>query len=169
MAPAPAAPAALAATAPYESVAALDNQPATLCLKALMISAGMTLGGLHRWQLQITSRNRRSVISLARKTSRERCTIGYNGVSRWCSNLKWGRRGGLWWLDSRQDSEHNVSDEAGFHQSQASRRLWGVTQQARRSRRNGVVDLGSRCEADHHQRPIFVYSDACIGFIISKS
>jgi hypothetical protein len=39
----------------------------------------------------------------------------------WCQNLKWGRRE-LWWLDSRQDFEHNESrrvekDEAGcFHQ-----------------------------------------------------
>jgi hypothetical protein len=46
-------------------------------------------------------------------------TIGYNGVSRWCPNLKWGRRG-LWWLDSRQDSEHNVSDrQASIKTNQA--------------------------------------------------
>ena len=78
-------------------------------------------------------------------------TIGYNRVSRWCPNLKLRRRG-LWWLDSRQDSKHNVSrrvekDEAGcFHQKQASRHLQEFAQQARRRRRNGVVDLGSRCE-----------------------
>src|SRR5277367_5423260 len=68
----------------------------------------MTLDGLYRWQRQITSRNGRSVISLARKTLMEYRTIGYNGVSRWCPNLKWGRPG-HWWLDSRRDSEHNVS------------------------------------------------------------
>jgi len=74
-------------------------------------------------------------------------TIGYNGVPRWCPNLKWGKRA-LLWLDSRQDDEHNVSrrvekDEAGcFHRRQASRQ--GLAQQARRGRRNGVVDLVSR-------------------------
>jgi hypothetical protein len=78
-------------------------------------------------------------------------TIRYNGVSRWCPNLKWGRRG-LSWLDLRQDSEHNVSrrvekDEAGcFHQRQASKQLPESAQQARRRRRNGVVDLASRSE-----------------------
>ena len=79
----------------------------------------------------------------------EYCTTRYNGVPRWYPNTKWGRRG-LWWLDSRQDSEHNVSrrvgkDEAGyFHQRQASRQLQEFAQQARRRRRNGVVDLASR-------------------------
>src|SRR3981189_1082273 len=116
----------------------------------------MTLDGLQRWQWKIISRNGRSVISLARKTSMEYRTIGYNGVSRWCPNLKWGRRG-LWWLDSRQNSEHNVSrrvekDEAGyFHQRQASRQLLEFAQQARRRRRNDVVDLGSRCEVDRRR------------------
>jgi hypothetical protein len=83
-------------------------------------------------------------------------TIGYNGVSRWCPNLKCGRRG-LWWLDSRQDSEHSASrrvekDEAGcFHRRQASRHLRELAQQARRRRRNSVVDLASRCEIDRRQ------------------
>jgi hypothetical protein len=111
----------------------------------------MTLDGLQRWQWQITSRNGRSMISLARKTSMEYRTIRYNGVSHWCPNLKWGRRG-LWWLDSRQDFEHNVSrrvekdDGSCFHQRQAGRQLPEFTQQARRRRRNGVVDLASRRE-----------------------
>jgi hypothetical protein len=84
------------------------------------------------------------------------CTIGYNRVPRWCPNMKWGRRG-LWWLDSKQDSEHNISrrvekDEAGyFHQRQASRQLREFAQQARRRRRNGVVDLGGRCEVDRRR------------------
>lgn len=52
-----------------------------------------------------------------------------------------------------QDYEHNVSksvekDEAGgcFHQRQASGQLPEFAQQARRRRRNDVVDLGSRRE-----------------------
>src|ERR1700734_3231133 len=91
----------------------------------------MALEELHRWQKwQITSRNGRSVISWAKKTLMVYRTIGYNGVSRWCLNLKWGRRG-LWWLDSRQGSEHNVSgmvekDEAGcFHTSpEIAKKCW---------------------------------------------
>ena len=43
-------------------------------------------------------------------------TTGYNGVPRWCPNMKWGRRG-LWSLDLRHDSEHKgskmVEKEAG--------------------------------------------------------
>src|SRR5580700_5799690 len=99
----------------------------------------------------MTSRNGRSVISLARKMSTEYRTIGYNGVPRWYPNTKWGRRG-LWWLDSRQDSEHNASrrvgkDRAGcFHQRQESKQLREFAQQARHRRRNGVVDLASRCK-----------------------
>jgi len=52
--------------------------------------------------------------------------------------------------------EHNVSrrvekDEAGcFHQRQASRQLPEFAQQARRRRRNDVVDLASRRE-DNYQ------------------
>jgi hypothetical protein len=78
-------------------------------------------------------------------------TISYNRVSRWCPNLKWRKRG-LWWLDSRQDSEHNVSRRAErgevdyFHQRQASRQLRELAQQARRRRRNDVVDLAGRHE-----------------------
>lgn len=37
--------------------------------------------------------NGRSVISSARKMSMEHRTIGYNGVPRWCQNVKWGRQG----------------------------------------------------------------------------
>jgi hypothetical protein len=83
-------------------------------------------------------------------------TIGYSGVPRWCRDVRWGRQR-LWWLDLRQDSEHNISrrvekDEAGyFHQRQASRQLQEFAQQARRRRRNDVVDLRSRCEVDRCQ------------------
>jgi hypothetical protein len=76
----------------------------------------------------MTSRDRRSMISLAKKASIEYRTIRYNGVSNWCLNLKWGRRG-LWWLDSRHDSEHRRSkglgkDKGGcHHQKQEIRQL----------------------------------------------
>jgi hypothetical protein len=79
-------------------------------------------------------------------------TIGYNGVPHWCLNIKWERRG-LWWLDSRHNSEHNIGrgeekDEGGRrHRKQAGRQLQEPTRQARRNRRRGEVDLGSRCEA----------------------
>jgi hypothetical protein len=78
-------------------------------------------------------------------------TIGYSRVSHWCPDLKWGRRG-LWWLDSRHDSEHNVRrrverDKAGcLYQRQASRQLREFAQQASRRRRNGEVNLGSKCK-----------------------
>jgi hypothetical protein len=52
---------------------------------------------------------------------------------------------------------------------QASRQLREIAQQARRNRRKGEVDLGSRYEIDRRQRTILGYSDVCIGFIISKS
>jgi hypothetical protein len=90
-----------------------------------------------------------------------RIMTGDIGVERWqkratrntkiAKNEFRGRRE-LWWLDSRQDSEHNVSrsvkrDETGcFHQRQASRQLPEFAQQARRRRRNGVVDLANRRE-----------------------
>ena len=99
----------------------------------------------------MTSRNGRSVVSLTMKTSMVCRTIGYNGVPRWYPNLKWGRQG-LWWLDTRHGSEHNISRRVGkgeagcFHQRQASRQLREFAQQARRRRRNGGVDLRSRCE-----------------------
>jgi hypothetical protein len=76
----------------------------------------------------------------------------------------------LWWLDSRQDSERNVSgrvekDEAGcFYQRQANSELREL---ARRNRRKGEVDLRSRCEVGCRHRPVLVYSIARIGFIIS--
>src|SRR5450432_260065 len=130
----------------------------------------MTLNSLHRWQWQITSRNGRSVISLARKTSMEYRTIGYNGVSRWCPNMKWGRRG-LWWLDSRQDSEHRGSKKAEkdaggcLHRNQASGQLQEFAPRVRRRRREDEVDLGSRCKVDRRQRSIFVYINAaCVTF-----
>ena len=97
----------------------------------------------------MTSRNGRSIVSLTMKTWMVCCTIGYNGVPRWYLNLKWGRRG-LWWLDIRHSSKHNISRRVGkgeagyFHQRQASRQLWEFAQQARRRRRNDVVDLASR-------------------------
>jgi hypothetical protein len=87
------------------------------------------------------------------KTSMVCRIIGYNGVPRWYPNLKWGRRG-LWWLDTRHGSEHNISRRVGkgeagcFHRRQASRQLLEFAQQARRRRRNGVVDLASRREDD---------------------
>jgi hypothetical protein len=112
----------------------------------------MTLEYLNRWlKGQMTSRNRRSVVLLTMKTSIVCRIIRYNGVPRWYPNLKWGRRG-LWWLDIRHGSEHNISRRVGkgeagcFHQRQASRQLPEFAQQARRRRRNGVVDLASRHE-----------------------
>jgi hypothetical protein len=91
------------------------------------------------------------VISLARKTSMEYRTIGYNGVSRWCPNLKWGRRG-LWWLDSRQDSEHNVSRRVEKDEGQ----LREFAQQARRRRRNGVADLARSATSDSRLKGILL-------------
>jgi hypothetical protein len=80
---------ATAAMVSQESVAAIDGRPATLAVTALMKSAVDDPAILHRWQKwQMTNRNERSVISLARKTSIEYRTIGYNRVSRWCPNLK---------------------------------------------------------------------------------
>jgi hypothetical protein len=102
-----------------------------------------------KWQ--ITSRNRISIVSLMTKTLMVCCIIGYNGVLCWYSNPKWGRRG-LWWLNTRHSSKHNISRRVGkgevgcFHQRQASRQLPEFVQQARHRRRNGVVDLASRHE-----------------------
>jgi hypothetical protein len=98
-------------------------------------------------------RNWRSVISLARKTPTVYRTIGCDGVPRWCPNMKWGRRG-HWWLGLRHGSEPKVDkrvgkDEGGcFHRTQASRQLQEFTQQERRYRREGEVDLESRCDVE---------------------
>jgi hypothetical protein len=97
----------------------------------------------------MTSRNGRSIVSLTVKTSMVCRIIRYNRVPHWYPNLKCGRRR-LWWLDTRHGSEHNISRRVGkgeagcFHQRQASRQLREFAQQARRRRRNGVVDLASR-------------------------
>ena len=91
-------------------------------------------------------------------------TIGYNGVPHWRLNMKWGRRR-LWWLDSRQDSEHRgskkVEKDAGgcLHRYQASGQLQEFAPRARR-RREDEVDLGSRCKVDRRQRSISVYINA---------
>jgi len=106
----------------------------------------------------MTNRNRRSIVSLTIKTSIVCRIIRYNRVPRWYPNLKWGRRG-LWWLDTRHGSEHNISRRVGkgeagcFHQRQASRQLPEFAQQARRRRRNGVVDLASGHEDGYQVWP----------------
>jgi len=69
-------------------VAAIDGQSTTLVPTVLMKSALDDPGRPPQVAVAVTSRNGRSVISLARKTSMEYHTIGYNWVSRWCQNLK---------------------------------------------------------------------------------
>jgi hypothetical protein len=105
-------------------------------------------GYLNRWlKWQMTARNGRYVVSLMMKTSMVCRIIGYNGVPRWYLNLKWERRG-LWWLDSRQDSEHNVRllpTKAG-KQAAAGVRATGQTQEKkRRGRPRNRRENGYQC------------------------
>jgi hypothetical protein len=95
----------------------------------------------------MTSRNGRSVVSLIMKTSMVCLIIGYNGVPRWYPDLKWERRG-IWWLDTRHGPEHDIKQKVGKGRGRLLPSKAGkqVGRQARRKRRNGVVDLASRHE-----------------------
>jgi hypothetical protein len=113
MTPAPAAPAVPAATAPRELVAAMDGQSATLAATALMKSA---LGdpGIPQQVEVANDKQEWEICGIIDKEDVYGVPHYYwvHGFLRWCPNMKRGRRA-LWWLDSRQDSEHNVSRRMG--------------------------------------------------------